>query len=129
MNQPLNPKSVHPPLGKYSHTIKVPNDAQWLVVSGQVGMDRSGRLARGIDKQAERAFRNVLACLRENKMKPQDLVKITLYLTDPRNADAARAARLKVFGENALPTSTLVVIDGLASAEMLIEVEAWAACA
>lgn len=127
MNQPLNPKGVHPPLGSYSHTIKVPKDAEWLVISGQVGMDSKGRLARGIEKQAERAFRNVLACLRENKMTAQDLVKITIYLTDPRDAQSARKARLKVFGENVLPTSTLVIIDGLATAEMLIEVEAWAA--
>lgn len=127
MNQTRNPDTVHPPLGSYSHTIEVLPGARWLVVSGQVGMDNKGRVARGIEAQSERALRNVLACLRAHKMSKRDLVKITTYITDARFVTPFRDARKKVFGDDCMPTSTLVVIDALANPEFLVEVEAWAA--
>lgn len=127
MNEATNPSTVAPPLGAYTHTIRVPAEAQWLVIAGQVGMSRQGKIANGISRQAEQAFRNVLACLRANDMRKEDLVKFTIYLTDSRHVAEYRAARAKVIGDDVRPTSTLVIVDGLASPDMLIEVEAWAA--
>jgi len=127
MNQPRNPDKIHPPLGAYSHTIEVPANARWLVVSGQVGIDAKGRTARGIKAQSERALRNVVACLRDGGMNKKDLVKITTYITDARYVVAFRDARRKVFGDDCAPTSTLVVIDALANPDLLVEVEACAA--
>ena len=80
-----------------------------------------------IRKQAEQAFRNVIAALRANKMAKGDLVKLTVFLTDPRYIDAYRAARKRIIGEDTLPASTLLIVDGLASPDMLIEVEGMAA--
>ncbi|MEZ5936377.1 MAG: RidA family protein [Alphaproteobacteria bacterium] len=127
MNETMNPKTVHKPLGMYSHTVSVPANAAWLVIAGQVGMNAKGILASGARKQAEQAYKNILACLRANKMTKEHLVKLTIYLTDSRFVDDARAARLKVFGEGVQPTSTLVIVGGLAAPDILVEVEAWAA--
>ena len=127
MNQIVNPNSVHKPLGAYSHTVRIPHDTDILVIAGQVGMNSKGKLQDGIRKQAEQALRNVLACLREHGMRKQDLVKMTTFLTDPRYADAYRSARKKIMGETTMPASTLLIVDGLASPDMLIEVEAMAA--
>ncbi|MEE2612134.1 MAG: hypothetical protein VYB24_08160, partial [Pseudomonadota bacterium] len=41
MNITSNPSTVHPPLGQYAHVVEVPDNARWLVISGQVGIDRS----------------------------------------------------------------------------------------
>jgi enamine deaminase RidA (YjgF/YER057c/UK114 family) len=60
-------------------------------------------------------------------MTKEHLVKLTIYLTDARHIEEMRAARSKVFGDDARPASTLVIVDGLASPEFLVEVEAWAA--
>ncbi len=127
MNQIVNPKAVHKPLSSYSHTVKVPRDAEWLVISGQIGIDPKGKIAVGIRKQAEQAFRNVVACLREGGMRKSDLVKFTVFLTDPRFVDDYRAARKKVIGDATKPASTLLIVNGLASPDLLIEVEASAA--
>ena len=127
MNTAMNPNTVHKPGGAYSHTVKVPANAEWLVISGQVGVDAKGKLASGVRKQSEQVFRNIIACLRANAMSKKDLVKFTVYITDSRFIADYRAARRKVIGDNTLPTSTLVIIDGLASPDMLIEIEAWAA--
>ena len=109
MNEFSNPKQVHPPLGAYSHTVKVPPNATWLILSGQVGINASGKLQTGM------------------RRKKEDLVKLVVYLTDSRFVEEYRAARAKVLGGDVLPASTLLVIDGLAHPDMLIEVEAWAA--
>lgn len=127
MNEAKNPEKIHPPLGSYSHTIEVPPNARWLVISGQVGIDAKGKTARGIEAQSERALRNVMACLRAHGMTKHDLVKTTTYITDPRFVGAFRDARRKVLGDDCAPTSTLVVIDALANPDLLVEVEAWAA--
>ena len=127
MNQFVNPKSVHKPLGVYSHTVAIPRDAALLFIAGQVGMDAKGKLLDGIRRQAEQAYRNILACLKENGMRKQDLVKMTVFLTDPRHVDAYRAARKKIIGDATAPAATLLIVDGLASPDMLIEVEAMAA--
>ena len=103
MNSPLNPKTVHKPLGTYSHTVRVPADADWLAISGQVGIDKNGRLAAGIKKQSEQALRNLLACLRANGMGKGDLVKVTSFLTDPRHTEAYRTARNRILGGETTP--------------------------
>ena len=127
MNECNNPKQVHPPLGAYSHAVKVPPNASWLALSGQVGVNAKGKLQPGMRRQAEQAFRNVLACLRANGMRKENLVKFVVYVTDPRLIEEYRAARAKVVGNDVLPASTLLVVEGLAHPDMLIEVEAWAA--
>ncbi len=127
MNQHLNPDTVSAPLGAYSHTVRVPANAEWVAIAGQVGMSRSGRLASGIEKQAEQVFRNIVACLRAHGMGKGDLVKLTVFLTDSRHITPYRAARKKILGDDVVPASTLLIVDGLASPDMLIEIEAWAA--
>jgi len=127
MNEFVNPKTSHKPLGAYTHSVKIPADAEWLMIAGQVGMNAKGQIQDGIRKQAEQAFRNVVACLRANRMSKGDLVKLTIFLTDPRFVDAYRVARKKVFGDDIKPASTLLVVDGLASPDLLIEVEGMAA--
>jgi 2-iminobutanoate/2-iminopropanoate deaminase len=127
MNEFVNPKTSHKPLGAYTHSVKIPADAEWLMIAGQVGMNAKGQIQDGIRKQAEQAFRNVVACLRANRMSKGDLVKLTIFLTDPRFVDAYRVARKKVLGDDIKPASTLLVVDGLASPDLLIEVEGMAA--
>ena len=127
MNEFVNPKKSHNPVGAYSHSVRIPRDSDILMIAGQVGVDAKGKLQDGIRRQSEQAFRNVIAALRANKMAKGDLVKLTIFLTAPRHIDAYRTARKKVIGDDTLPASTLVIVDGLASPDMLIEVEGMAA--
>ena len=127
MNTLSNPNTVHTPVGKYHHMVKVPDNAEWLVISGQVGMDPAGKIAGGVREQAEQAFRNVVACLEANEMGREDLVKFTIYLTDSRFIGDYRAARSAIIGDEIQPASTLLIVSGLASPDLLVEIEAWAA--
>ena len=127
MTEFVNPKGNFKPQGAYTHSVKVPANAEWLVISGQVGLDSKGKLGATARQQTEQAFRNILNCLKENCMTKKHLVKFTVFLTDPRSIDAYRAARKKVIGDGTLPASTLLIVDGLASPDMLVEIEATAA--
>jgi enamine deaminase RidA (YjgF/YER057c/UK114 family) len=56
----------------------------------------------------------------------QDLLQITIYVTDARFRDELRAISIKHMDRH-LPASTLVVVAGLAEPEFLIEIDAIAA--
>ena len=127
MNQLLNPEGVRAPGGAYTHTCLVPANAKWLVLSGQVGIAPDGKLAEGAEAQTEQTYKNILACLKAHGMGKEDIVKFTVYLTDSRHIPAYRVAREKMIGSDCKPTSTLVVVDGLAAPEMVVEIEALAA--
>ena len=101
--------------------------AQRLVISGQVGMSKAGKLANGVERQTVQAFKNIMACLKANDMTQGDLVKLTVFLTDSRHVEDFRAGRDKVLTGNALPASTLVIVSGLAAPEICVEIEATAA--
>ena len=127
MNTLSNPSAVHKPAGPYHHTVLVSENARWLAISGQFGMDREGNIASGVRAQSEQVLNNIAACLEANGMQKEDLVKVTVYLTDARFLVDYRAARSAVFGDDIQPASTLVIVAGLASPDFLVEVEAWAA--
>mgnify|MGYP000011024871 CR=1 FL=1 len=127
MTEFVNPRANHKPLGAYSHSVKVPHDVEWLVISGQVGINVKGQLQAGPRKQAEQVFRNILTCLKENGMAKKHLVKLTTFVTDPRFIEDYRAARKKLIGDTVVPASTLLVVDGLARPDIVIEIEGLAA--
>ena len=55
-----------------------------------------------------------------------NLVKVTVFLTDPDYIEAWRAEQKKAFGD-VVPASTLLIVSRLARPEFLVEVEAIAA--
>ncbi|KDN87868.1 RidA family protein [Kitasatospora cheerisanensis] len=76
---PVNPASLPQPRG-YSHGTLSGNT---LHLGGQTALDRDMRIVPGgIVEQFRQAFSNVLATLAEAGGRPEDLVSITLYLTD-----------------------------------------------
>ena len=127
MNECSNPGSVHAPLGAYRHTAKVPAGSDWLVVAGQVGIDAGGTLANGAREQAAQAFRNIVECLVAHGMDRGDIVKFQVFLTDARFIEDYRAARCDVIGDEHKPPSTLLIVRGLATPDICVEIEALAA--
>jgi 2-iminobutanoate/2-iminopropanoate deaminase len=126
MNRKLNPSTITPPGGRYTHAIEVPPGARWLVVSGQVGVAPDGSTPADIGSQTENCFRNIGAILENAGMSLADVVKITVFLTGEDDIAGFRAARDRMIGE-ALPASTLVVVSRLARPEWRVEIEALAA--
>jgi enamine deaminase RidA (YjgF/YER057c/UK114 family) len=126
MLQRLNPASVSAPFSRYSHAVIAPEGYRWLYISGQVGADRDRKIPEDFESQAELAFQNLIACIRESGFDPQDLVKVTVLLTRASDVAAYRQIRDRMLGSVA-PASTLMIVAGLAAPELLVEVEGVAA--
>jgi enamine deaminase RidA (YjgF/YER057c/UK114 family) len=75
----INPASLPKPSG-YAHGVKV-GDVVYL--GGQTALDADMQIVPGgIVEQFRQAFSNVLATLAEAGGRPEDLVDVTIYLTD-----------------------------------------------
>ena len=76
---PVNPASLPAPSG-YSHGTLSGNT---LYLGGQTALDAEMKIVPGgIVEQFRQAFSNVLATLAEAGGVPEDLVSVTIYLTD-----------------------------------------------
>lgn len=126
MHKLHNPASITAPLGKYSHGVETAANLRWLYISGQVGVTKDGKTASGIEAQARAAFNSLTAILAEAGMGIADVVKINVFVTDPRLVPEYRKTRDEWSGEVRV-ASTLLVVAGLAHPDWLIEIEAIAA--
>lgn len=119
----LNPPNVAAPSSSYSHGILIAPNAKRLVISGQIGVRPDGSIAEGMKAQTEQAIDNLFNIVAAAGMKPTDIVKIVTYVTKADNIAAMREVRSAKFGTHA-PTSTLLIIAGLANPAFLVEIEA-----
>ncbi|HEX9810102.1 MAG TPA: Rid family hydrolase [Alphaproteobacteria bacterium] len=125
MHKRLAPKGlrVNP---NYSHGIEVPPGMRFLAIAGQTGQREDGSVPEGIDAQADQAWTNLVAVLREAGMGPEHILHYTSYLVAGTDTGPYDAARLRWLGA-ARPASTKVYVAGLARPELLCEVQAFAA--
>ncbi|MDH5536237.1 MAG: Rid family hydrolase [Betaproteobacteria bacterium] len=126
MFRKFNPKSIALPAATYVHGLEVPPNVRLLFVAGQTGMRPDGSIPASIEEQADQTWKNISAILAEGGMGISDLVKVTSFLTKSGHLKQYGAVRDKYLGEHR-PTTTLLVISGLARPEYLVEVEAIAA--
>ncbi len=122
---PLAPATV-PASPFYSQGIQVTDAGSLVFVSGQVGIDADGTPADGVAAQAVQAVANLHAVLAEAGMTPSDLVKLTIYLTDPEDVGPFMAAAGGSLPQPP-PATTLLLVAGLAAPELKVEIEAVAA--
>ena len=95
-----------------------------LYVSGQVSR-REGKVVGHGDplEQCRQTLKNVVSFVEAAGGTKDDLVSLTIYLTDIRYRDAAIQARAELFTEPG-PTGTVVGNVTLASEAFLVEVSA-----
>lgn len=110
-------------LGPYSAGIKAQN---LVFLSGQLGIEpATGKLAEGVEAQAEQAFRNIGALLEAAGATFDDVVKVTVLLADiadfkrvnevyARHFDEPYPAR-SAFQAGAIPAGGLVEIEVIAA--------------
>ena len=121
-----NPPTVRSPVGRYSHVTVHPlgNGLKRVVLAGQVGVKPDGAIAGDLAAQIEQAWDNLLACLASEKLGPEHLVKIVYFTTvnTPEGLKLSREIRARKLGDIA-PSSTFLVIAGLAGPDYKVEIE------
>jgi 2-iminobutanoate/2-iminopropanoate deaminase len=109
-------------LGSYSQAI---DTGSLVFVAGQIGIDPATReLAAGVEAQAERAMRNIVAVLDAAGLTIADVAKTTILLADIGDFDAVNAVYSRFIGDPpparatfavaALPRGALVEIEAIA---------------
>jgi len=110
------------PISHYTDAVRA---GDLLFISGLVGVDGRGALVGGDDvaAQALQVFENMRAVLDEVGCRFEDVVKVTVYLTDVDDRPKINPVRQVVFGD-ARPSSTLVEVSRLAVPGAKIEIDA-----
>ena len=123
MKTVINPPEMAAPTG-YSYAIK--KTGMPVFISGQVALDGKGKLVgeNDVAAQVEQVFANLRSVVGACGGTLDDVVKITIYVTDPSYRPAVAAARQRHFKEGQYPASTYLVVAGLAVPQLLVEIEA-----
>lgn len=122
-NQTINPDSLAKPSG-YAHGTKA-GDTVYL--GGQTALDKDMNIVPGgIVEQFKQAFSNVLTTLVEAGGQPEDLVSVTIYLTDVDDYLANGREIGKLWREMAgteYPAMAGIGVSRLWQKEALIEIQ------
>lgn len=95
-----------------------------VFVSGTVGRDMStGQWPDGIEAQAAQALANLRAVLAEAGCALDDVVKTTVWLTDPSHGAAIAEVYAEAF-PSPPPARSAPIVSGFPIAEALISIEA-----
>lgn len=120
-----NPDTVAQPIKKYyANAVRV-EAGPLLFISGQVSMDMDARVVSPGDLkgQAVQTLESIRLILEHHGATMEDIVKVTVFVTDMKAFDEITEIRNKYFAANP-PASTIVEISKLAKPEWLIEIEA-----
>ncbi|PZH20963.1 RidA family protein [Streptomyces sp. NTH33] len=118
----------------YSDAVREPADKMWsnclrigdlIMVSGMTarGQDRETVLGDTMYEQAEVIFQKIKDLVEAAGGVMDDVVKMTIYVTNMSDNSEVWKARQKFFSGD-FPACTLVEVSALAKPEILLEIEA-----
>ena len=107
-----------------SHFTDAVRGGGFLYMSGIVPVDGEGRLVGGDDvvAQTRQVFENMRAILEAGGCGFEDVVKVTVFLTDVDDRPLINPVRQEVFGDTR-PASTLVEVSALVVPGARVEIE------
>lgn len=118
---------IHDPHGAsaYCQAHEVSDFKRMLFVSGQIPVDANGKVPAGFKPQARQVWANIEKQLKSAGMSLDDLVKITVFLSDRKYRQENYEVRKEILGDRA-PALT-IIITGIYDEAWLLEIEAVAA--
>ena len=119
----INIPTFPDPGGNYHHVVK---DGNTLYLSGLVGYDEDRNLPSDPAGQIENAFKNVQSALTFVGSDMRHITKWTVYMTTsafPGDYPTVQSMRAKYIPDDSSPAGTLIVVAGLASPDMCIELD------
>lgn len=126
--RPFNARDTYPEQALGNDLCQAVVAGDTIYLRGQVGQDLDTSESVGIGDagaQAERAMANIDLLLREAGSRLDHIVKVVVYLVDPRYREPV----YQVMGrwlQGVHPVSTGVVVSALARPEWLVEIDATA---
>ena len=124
--RPFNTRDTYPEQKLDNDLCQAVVAGNTVYVRGQVGQDLETSESVGIgdvEAQTEVAMANIALLLTEAGARMEHLVKLTIYLVDPRYREAVYGV-IGRWTRGVHPVSTGVVVSALARPEWLVEVDA-----
>lgn len=126
--RPFNTRDTYPEQNLANDLCQAVVAGGVVYLRGQIGQDLDTRESVGlgdVETQAEKAMANIKMLLEEAGSSLDDIVKVVVYLVDPRYRETV----YRVMGrwlEGVFPVSTGLVVSALARPEWLVEIDATA---
>jgi 2-iminobutanoate/2-iminopropanoate deaminase len=110
--------------GAFSSGVEAPS-GRTIYVSGQVSMDAEGNIVGegDITAQTETVLEHVKTVVEEAGGGMEDIVKVTVFITDMELYDEIHEVRRRYF-EEPFPASSMVEVSALVDPRLLIEIQA-----
>ncbi|MEO0815542.1 MAG: Rid family detoxifying hydrolase [Myxococcota bacterium] len=115
IHQMVSSKKAPKPVGAYSQAIRVKQAGEMLFVSGQIPIEiPSGKVFLGdIKKQAQIAFAHVRNIVQDSGFTMDEVVKVTIYLTNLENFDVVNSEYQRLLVSQNLPARAVVEVSKL----------------
>ncbi|MCV0428143.1 MAG: RidA family protein [Roseibium sp.] len=113
-----NFKDLGLPVGPYTHAVCHGNT---LYTSGFTAFGTDAQTSSA-DAQTHAVLDQLEYVARQYDRNLDDLVKVTIFVTDPEDIPGIREAATERYG-NAVPASSMVMVSGLFSPDLRIEIE------
>ncbi len=122
MREEFRVKGLNEPVSHYTDAVRW---GDLLFISGLAPLDQAGRLVGGEDvgAQTRQIFRNMAKILEAAGATFEDVLRVTVSLTDIADRPKINPVRQEFFGATR-PASTLVEVSALVVPGMKVEIEA-----
>ena len=114
-----------PPAPTYAQVMEVSGASRFVFISGQIPVTKDGHIPETFEEQSRLVWANVLAQLRAAAMTVDNLVKVTIFLSDRKYIADYRRTRDEALGGRRIALTT--IISGIFDERWLLEIEAIAA--
>ncbi|MBC7593597.1 MAG: RidA family protein [Kineosporiaceae bacterium] len=124
--RPFNTKETYPEQNLDNDLCQAVVANGVVYLRGQIGQDLETRESVGIgdvSAQTEKAMENIAILLDEAGSRLADIVKVTIYITDPQYREAVYLVVGKWL-KGVYPVSTGLVVSALARPEWVVEIDA-----
>jgi len=122
MREEIRAKELAPPISHYTDAVRF---GDVLYISGIAPVDKENKLV-GVDDvvlQTRQVFSNMEKILQAANATFENVIKVTIYLTDISDREKINGIRKEYF-KDTRPASTLIGVSELAIPGMRVEIEA-----
>jgi len=130
--QRLNPASAPAPAGKYRQLTITASGTPVATFAGQIATTATGTAPAGAAEQTRLVFAAIGDLLASQGAGPADLIKLTTFVVGRENLAGFSAVRDEIYADwfpgGDFPSNTLILVAGLATESLLVEIEGSFAC-
>jgi enamine deaminase RidA (YjgF/YER057c/UK114 family) len=126
MLRKFNPQNIYQPHGNYFNAVEVSSEYSMIYSSGIIGARLDGVVISDPEEQISQAWKNVAAFLDSEGLNSENLVRMTMHLTNINYLSASKNARVSALGER-MGCAVTGLIVGLFDPELVIEIDLVAA--